>query len=243
MEGCVQALGDRAVTVTFGSEVTEAAVRAVDALRRSLERWPLAGMEEMVPSYTSLTVFYDPDMVAVARSAQGFPTVSEWVSEALRDRLGRWKGEDGDGEGSVLEIPVCYEGACAPDIGFVSVHTGMSVEEVIGLHLGSTYRVYLIGFVPGFPYMGLTDRRLAVPRRAEPRLRVAPGSVGLAGRQTGIYPLETPGGWQLIGRTPVRLFDMGGDPPCLLRAGMRVRFRRIGMEEYETLSASWGCGS
>jgi len=236
MEGWVQALGDGAVTVSFGTEVTEAAVCAVDALRLSLERWPLAGMEELVPSYTSLTVFFDPDRVFLSRGGRAYSTASAWVSEALRERMARLNGEGGAGEGPLLEIPVCYEGACAPDIDFVAAHTGLSVEEVIGLHLGSTYRVYLIGFVPGFPYMGLTDRRLAVPRRVEPRLRVAPGSVGLAGRQTGIYPLWTPGGWQLIGRTPVRLLDVGGDPVCLIRAGMRVCFRRIGLEEYETLS-------
>jgi inhibitor of KinA len=235
----VYALGDRAVTVSFGEVVSEDAARSVAALRRSLELQPLAGMEELVPSYTTLTVFYDPERIRRLEAGALAGTVHDWVAKALGDRLSA--GLDGEAETLLppVEVPVCYEVAFAPDLEVVAGHAGLSAEEVIELHTSVTYRVYLIGFVPGFPYMGMTDPRLEMPRRAEPRLRVAPGSVGLAGRQTGIYPLETPGGWQVIGRTPLRLFDAGRAPCCLLEAGMRVRFRRIGKEEYESLSEPW----
>lgn len=235
----VYALGDRAVTVSFGEVVSEDAARSVAALRRDLELRPLAGMEELVPSYTTLTVYYDPERIRRSESGAMAGTVNDWVAKALGERLAA--DEDGEAEALIppVDVPVCYEGAFALDLGFVAGHAGLTTEDIIGLHTSVIYRVYLIGFVPGFPYMGITDPRLEVPRRREPRLRVAPGSVALAGRQTGIYPIETPGGWQVIGRTPLRLFDARREPCCLLEAGMRVRFRRIGKDEFESLSEPW----
>ena len=236
----VYALGDRAVTVSFGEVVSEDAARSVAALRRSLELRPLAGMEELVPAYTTLTVYYDPERIRRSEAGALAGTVSDWVSKALEERL--TVGVDGEAAEALLqpvEVPVCYEGPYSPDLDIVARHAGLSTEEVVRLHMSVTYRVYLLGFVPGFPYMGLTDPRLDVPRRAEPRLRVVPGSVALAGRQTGIYPIETPGGWQVIGRTPLKLFDARRAPCCLLEAGMRVRFRRIGKDELESLSEPW----
>jgi len=235
----VYALGDRAVTVSFGEVVSEGAARSVAALRRSLELRPLPGMEEMVPSYTTLTLYYDPQRIRRSEAGALAGTVSDWVAKALADRLAVGVDTEAEPLMSPMEVPVCYEGPYSPDLYVVAGHVGLSTKEVIDLHTSVTYRVYLIGFVPGFPYMGMTDPRLEVPRRREPRLRVAPGSVGLAGRQTGIYPLETPGGWQVIGRTPLRLFDARRAPCCLLEAGMRVRFRRIGKEEFESLSEPW----
>lgn len=234
-------LGDRALTVSFGTELTEESSRSVLALRRSLEGMPIYGMEELVPSYATLTVFYDPDLFK--RLAPECPshadTVSLQATRLIRERLRDLNPLNEDDRAEVVEVPVCYEEGFAPDLGYVAGHAGMSVEDVICLHLSMTYRVYMTGFVPGFPYMGEVDPRLQVPRKQEPRLRVAPGSVALAGRQTGIYPIETPGGWQVIGRTPLRLFDAGRDPCCLLEAGMRVRFRRIGKDDFETHSKRW----
>jgi inhibitor of KinA len=235
----VYALGDRAVTVSFGEVVSEDAARSVAALRRSLELRPLAGMEEMVPSYTTLTLYYDPQRIRRSEAGALAGTVSDWVAKALADRLAVGVDTEAEPLMSPMEVPVCYEGPFSPDLYVVAGHAGLSAEEVIELHTSVTYRVYLLGFVPGFPYMGMTDPRLEVPRRPEPRLRVAAGSVGLAGRQTGIYPIETPGGWQVIGRTPLRLFDARRAPCCLLEAGMRVRFRRIGKDEFESLSEPW----
>jgi inhibitor of KinA len=234
-------LGDRAVTVSFGTELTEETARSVLALRSSLEGMPIMGMEELVPSYATLTVFYDPELVRCLKP-ESFPhadTVSAQITRLIRERLRDLNPSKEDGCAGLVEVPVCYEDGFAPDIGYVARHAGMGVDDVISLHLSKTYRVYMTGFVPGFPYMGEVDPRLQVPRKQEPRLRVVPGSVALAGRQTGIYPMETPGGWQVIGCTPLRLFDAGRDPCCLLEAGMQVRFRRIGKEDFETLVNRW----
>lgn len=234
-------LGDRAVTVCFGTELTERTARSVLALKSSLEGNPIPGLEELVPAYVTLTVYYDPEIVRRSVPIRPFSsvTVSERLSDMLRARLVHLDLAFEDVHSPVVEVPVCYEDAYAPDLGFVADHSGMTVEDVIRLHESATYRVYMTGFVPGFPYMGEVDRRLQVPRRREPRLRVAAGSVALAGRQTGIYPMETPGGWQVIGRTPLQLFDAGRTPCCLLEAGMQVRFRRIGREELESWSEPW----
>jgi len=131
---------------------------------------------------------------------------------------------------------VCYGGDLGPDLAAVARHTGLSPAEVIALHTTPTYRVHMIGFAPGFPYLGGLDARLNTPRRAEPRPLVPAGAVGIAGAQTGIYSLPTPGGWQLIGRTPLRLFAPAADPPTLLRAGQHLRFVPIGAAEFQRLS-------
>lgn len=234
-------LGDRAVTVRFGTELTEQTARGVVALKTSLEGMPIPGLEELVPAYVTLTVYYDPELVRrlVPIRPSSFGTISEQVSDMIRERLEQLDLTVEDAYSAIVEVPVCYEEPYAPDMGFVADHAGMTVEEVIRLHQSVTYRVFMTGFVPGFPYLGEVDRRLQVPRRREPRLRVASGSVALAGRQTGIYPMETPGGWQVIGRTPLTLFDVRRSPCCLLTAGMRVRFRRIGKEDLESLSEPW----
>ena len=128
---------------------------------------------------------------------------------------------------------VCCGGSLGPDLAEVAAFAGCSQDEVVALHGSRTYRVYLVGFVPGFPYMGTVDPRIAMPRRATPRVKVPAGSVGIAGEQTGIYPTETPGGWRLIGRTPIRLFDAGREPPCLFEAGARVRFTPMTRDAFE----------
>jgi inhibitor of KinA len=134
-----------------------------------------------------------------------------------------------------VDIPVCYGGDFGPDLDAVSSHTGLSTEEVVAIHGEPDYLVYMIGFAPGFPYLGGMSERLASPRRESPRAKIPPGSVGIAGSQTGVYPIETPGGWQLIGRTPLRLFRPERDEPSLLRTGDRVRFQAIDRAEYGDL--------
>jgi inhibitor of KinA len=134
-----------------------------------------------------------------------------------------------------VDIPVCYGGDYGPDLDAVSFHTGLSTEEVVAIHGEPDYLVYMIGFAPGFPYLGGMSERLASPRRESPRAKIPPGSVGIAGSQTGVYPIETPGGWQLIGRTPLRLFRPERDEPSLLRTGDRVRFHAIERAEYRDL--------
>ena len=136
-----------------------------------------------------------------------------------------------------IEVPVCYENEFAPDLGDVAQHAGLSEEEVVRRHSSARYRVNCVGFTPGFPYLSGLPAELATPRRASPRTEIPAGSVAIGGAQTGIYPSKSPGGWNVIGRTPLRLFDHRNEPPAMLRAGDSVRFRQISREEFEQLSA------
>lgn len=235
----IYALGDRALTVSFGDTLSDLLSETVLSLQQALQADPIPGVEECVPSYATLTLYYDPAVVRASLPGPPGLSVSERLASHLWQRCQQPIPTGSASSPRLVEIPVCYEPDFGLDLDLVAVHAGMTVDEVIELHLSRTYRVYLIGFVPGFPYMGVTDPRLDIPRRAEPRQRVAPGSVALAGRQTGIYPLETPAGWQVIGRTPWTLFDAKRTPACWLSAGMEVRFRRIGLEDFASTSQPW----
>ncbi|NLG86950.1 MAG: 5-oxoprolinase subunit PxpB, partial [Firmicutes bacterium] len=143
----------------------------------------------------------------------------------------------------ITVIPVCYGGKFGPDLDYVCEHTGLSAEEVIQLHTGTDYLIYMLGFTPGFSYLGGMDERLATPRLKTPRTHIPAGSTGIAGKQTGIYPIDSPGGWQLIGRTPLKLYDPFRDPPVLLKAGNYVRFTAITEDEYEEIAAQVAAGT
>jgi inhibitor of KinA len=211
--------GDAALVVEFGDEIDLEINRRVHALARALADSPLPGLGEAVPSYRSLLVHYDPLCLSHAE-------VKAFVSAALR--------ECGDAElpeSRLVEIPTVYGGEHGPDIDFVAEHSGLTVEGMIHLHSQATYTVYMLGFTPGFPYLGGLPDALATPRLKTPRQRVPAGSVGIAGAQTGIYPLATPGGWRLIGWTPVVLFDPTRTPPALMQPGDRVRFVPTTIEE------------
>ncbi|RZK62109.1 MAG: 5-oxoprolinase subunit PxpB, partial [Hymenobacter sp.] len=202
-------LGDAAVVVQFGERIDLASHLAIQALNAHLAQQPFAGLRECVPAFTTLTVYYDPWLV----SAQGRYPPYDRVCDLLRQRLRHPAAPAAAATAAALvEIPVCYGGTLGPDLAEVARHTGLAPAEVIARHAAPTYLVHLLGFAPGFPYLGGLDARLATPRRAEPRLLVPAGAVGIAGTQTGIYSLPTPGGWQLIGRTPLRLFDPAADP-------------------------------
>lgn len=205
--------GDAAVLVEWGETLDPAVNAQVHALagRLAAVRWP--GLGEAVPGYCTLLVHYDP-------AQQDYP--------ALAAQIQAWLTEPAAPEAAaarLVEIPVTYGGAAGPDLEAVARHTGLTPAEVIARHAGRVYRVYMMGFTPGFAYLGELDEQLAVPRLETPRLRVPAGSVGLAGRQTGIYPLESPGGWRLIGRTALTLFDPAAAAPFLLAPGDRVRFQ------------------
>ncbi len=189
---------------------------------------PAEGLLEMVPAYASLTIYLQPGIFQDLH--RGRTIVGVW-EQRIREAIAQ-SDAYGHRPGKRVEIPVCYHESLAPDLEWVSMQTGVSREEVIRLHTSIVYRVYMTGFVPGFPYMGITDQKLNIPRKQKPALRVAAGSVALAGRQTGIYPLETPGGWQVIGRTPVRLFDPGSTQPFLFHAGMEVQFVPMSLETF-----------
>jgi KipI family sensor histidine kinase inhibitor len=205
-------VGEAAFTVEFGDAVDLALNRQVHALDAALSAAPIPGVLETVPTYRSLLVAYDPARItadamlaALARALEGVEAVAP-------------------PEGRLVEIPVRYGGDCGPDLEDVAAHCGLAPAEVIRLHTAPTYRVAMLGFAPGFAYLLGLPAQLATPRLATPRLRVEPGSVGIAGEQTGVYALATPGGWRIIGRTDLVLFDPAREEPFLLRAGDRVRF-------------------
>jgi inhibitor of KinA len=211
--------GDAALVVEFGDAIDPAINRRVHALARALAENPLPGLGESVPSYRSLLVHYDPLHLSLSE-------VKSFVAEALQmcDDVPLL-------EPRLVEIPTVYGGEHGPDIGFVAEHNGLTVDEVIRLHSEVTYTVYMLGFTPGFPYLGGLPDALATPRLETPRQRVPAGSVGIAGVQTGVYPLATPGGWRLIGWTPVVLFDPARTPPASLHPGDRVRFVPVAAKE------------
>ncbi len=204
-------LGDGAVLVTLGDGVHRAVNRRVHAYAAAIARAQLAGVAEIVPAYASLAVHYDPQVVGIEELAARLRPIVE----------GSPAGESQADERPVLTIPVRYDG---PDLDEVAEATGLSVEEIIARHSDTEYFVYMMGFAPGFAYLGDLDPALHLPRRQRPRTRVPRGSVAIAGAQTAVYPLETPGGWHLIGRTDLPLFDVERDPPARLRAGDRVKF-------------------
>jgi inhibitor of KinA len=215
-------LGDCAVVIAFGDEINQAINRRVKAFGDRLAAASLPAIVEHIPAFTNVTVIYDPlraeykDVVAKIRR----------VVEVLPEQIT-------GGEARTVEIPVCYGGDFGPDLESVAERNRLSPDEVIAIHCESTYPVYMIGFAPGFPYLGGMSERISAPRLDSPREKIPAGSVGIAGKQTGIYPIETPGGWRLIGRTPLRLFNATRDPPSLLEAGDLVRFTAIDREEFE----------
>jgi len=214
-------LGDGALTVDFGNTISvELNDRAI-ALASYFSGNPFEGFIEAVPAYSSVSIFYD--LVEVRRNFAEFETAFDAVLEIVRASLDRVSSEIGK-VSRTIEIPVDFGPDAAPDLVRIAAHRGLTVEETVGIFTSGTYRVYMLGFLPGFAYMGEVDVRIAVPRRDSPRLKVPRGSVGIAGRQTGIYLLESPGGWQIIGRTDLELFTPDAKTPCLLAPGDNVRF-------------------
>ncbi len=224
-------LGDSALLVQLGEHINESTHARVQAAWQALEANPLPSVWEIVGAYTTLTLFYQPAQAVAAGAPEG--DVAGWLATGVKERLAKLNGKARARQGNSVELPICYAPEFAPDLAEVAQRTGLAPEEVVRRHQQSEFLVYLIGFAPGFPYMGGLPAELSMPRRAEPRTRVPAGSVGVIGTQCCIYPIETPGGWNLIGRTPARLFRTEADPPVLLRAGDRVKFRAISREEFD----------
>lgn len=225
-------LGDTALMLELGSVIDEPTHRRVQSAWQALQAAPLPAVTEVVPSYTTVTIFYDPAGAVQAGAPE--TAVVDWLCSKIRERLKNPPKLEKT-KPRTVEIPVCYDEEFGLDLALVAKQAKLSIEEVIKCHCKADYLVYLIGFAPGFPYLGGLPKELNTPRRAKPRMKVAPGSVGIAGNQTGIYPLGTPGGWNLIGRTPLRLFIPEKNPPVLLSAGDRVKFRAIPPEEFARL--------
>lgn len=224
MDFAILLCGDSAVTVQIGDSVSEKVNQIVTKAVNSLQNHLLPGITELVPTYTTVCVHYDPLIIS-------FEEVSEWIHQTKLDL-----SDAGSVYGRVVRIPVCYGGEYGPDLSFVAEHSGISEEELIRRHTSPTYLVYMLGFLPGFAYLGGMDESIACPRLLSPRTKIPAGSVGIAGTQTGIYPLDSPGGWQLIGRTPEKMFSLQGEETKFcLSAGDRVQFYAISEEEYQKM--------
>nr|WP_245203915.1 5-oxoprolinase subunit PxpB [Ammoniphilus resinae] len=222
-------MGDQAVIVSFGNTIDPETHRFIKTFTAHLHEHPFPGLIECVPAFTTVTVYYDPGLwIQENDSRLPYDHVCETVETILTALP-----EQEETAARFVEIPVCYGGELGPDLEFVAQHNGLSSDEVIRIHCEGRYLVYMIGFSPGFPYLGGLSEKIAAPRRSSPRLVIPAGSVGIAGQQTGIYPIATPGGWQLIGRTPLSLFRPNMEEPSLLQAGDIIRFCQISEDEFK----------
>lgn len=216
--------GDHSLLAVYGTGVDLAVNAKVMRMATLFTKQKRPGIDAVVPSYCSLSVHYDPLKISCSELKDIL-----WALEKASDTADI-------PEPRTIEIPVCYGGEFGQDIDFVALHNGISVDAVVQIHTGAAYHIFAIGFAPGFCYLGGLDSRLHTPRLETPRVRVAAGSVGIAGAQTGVYPLESPGGWRLIGRTPLRLFSPERQHPILYQAGDSIRFRSVSADEFHHLN-------
>lgn len=229
----ISPLGDSAILIDFGNKIDESINRKVIARTKQLKDG-LADVREVVPSYSSISVYFDLAVVKkkLPKDKLVFDHLKEKIEQLLLQPLQTKEKEE-----RIITIPVCYEPEFATDIEEVALKNNITPEGVITLHLSKIYRVYMLGFLPGFSYLGEVDERIAIPRKMQP-VPVAAGAVGIAGKQTGIYPSASPGGWQIIGRTPVKLFDSNTDELTLLKAGDSVQFFSITKNEFYEMQNS-----
>lgn len=211
--------GDHALVVELGDTIDPDLNRRVHNLRLAIEKAEVTGVFDLVPSYRSLLVYYDPVRTSAKDLEDTLVRIESKVDEASLEKP------------RVVHIPTLYGGEYGPDLEFVAEHGGVLADEVVEAHSDTDYLIYMMGFSPGFPYLGGLDERLHTPRLETPRTEIPAGSVGIADSQTGVYPVASPGGWRLIGRTPLKLFDPGVIPPSLLVAGDYVRFTPLESEE------------
>jgi inhibitor of KinA len=225
----IEPLGDSGLLIRVVEEFDpEKSLDAVLRAARTLEHAAIPGVVELVPAYTTVGVFIDP------ACTDEFDELQASIERALA-RESESMGEVTDRP--IIELPVCYENEFAADLDEVAGHSGLSPDEVVRRHSEAVYRVSCVGFTPGFAYLSGMPPELATPRRASPRKEVPAGALAIGGTQTGIYPRKSPGGWNIIGRSPLRFFDVERNPPALLQAGDRVRFRRISRQEFDTFPA------
>lgn len=216
--------GDKGLLMEFGAAIDPEINRKVRHIFLSLEKMPISGVTEVIPTYRSLLISYDPFQIGVERLKQ----------EILdrEDKLDQLEIPPPE----TVEIPVAYGDDFGPDLEFVAEYNKLTPEEVVEIHTSGTYLIYMLGFTPGFPFLGGLSEKIFTPRRETPRMVVPAGSVGIAKNQTGIYPIDSPGGWQLIGKTPIRLYDPTGVPPILLKAGNYLKFKRISRKEFREIA-------
>ena len=223
--------GDSALVMEFGNEISEAVNEKVRAMSYILEQEKPEGLRENMPTYRSLMVHYDPMNQSFQAMTQQLQNLEEKLNDITLPPP------------MVTEIPTLYGGEYGPDLPDVAAHAGLSPEEVIDLHIEPEYLIYMLGFTPGFPYLGGMNPQIAAPRLEQPRTKIRGGSVGIAGPQTGIYSVDSPGGWRLIGWTPVKLYDLSSEQIFLLKAGNYVRFKPITEADYQSMKKSLEDGS
>lgn len=212
--------GDSSILIEFGQEISPEINRRITATVQLLKEQHIEGVVDIIPAFCSLLINYDPRVI-------GYDEL-----KARMMSLVKVEAKAADGKKKVFEIPVCYGGEYGPDLQNIAEHAGLSTEEVIRIHSSKDYLIYMLGFLPGFTYLGGLDERIHTPRLANPRVKISAGSVGIGGSQTGIYPLDSPGGWQLMGMTPVKTYDPLREVPILVEAGDYIRFVPVDEEEY-----------
>jgi KipI family sensor histidine kinase inhibitor len=220
--------GDAVLIAEFGERIDPELNARVVALSRAVSRERVAGVRDVVPTFRTVAVYFDPSRTDVHRLATRLRELSTEIDPAAAP------------DGAVVEIPVCYGGELGPDLDDVARFAGVSASDVITLHTARSYRAFMLGFLPGFAYLGIVDRPIAAPRRGTPRRAVAAGSVGIAGEQTGVYPRVSPGGWNIIGRTPLPMFVASRQSPSLIQPGDSVRFHPIDRADFDRASAAAG---
>ncbi|MCW3109798.1 MAG: pxpB [Segetibacter sp.] len=229
MSYSITPLGDSALTVDFGNIISDEINAKVLLLVHAIEKAGLPNVKDIVPAYSSVSVFYDTiALLKRHKNKSAYSFMSDQVEALLSQSM-----EAVTANFRTVKVPVCYSPKYGLDMADISEQTKLSVEEIIHLHTAKKYKVYMIGFLPGFAYMGNVDERIAVPRKLEPRQKIEAGSVGIAGKQTGIYPVSSPGGWQIIGRTPIKLFDKEKEEPVFFRPGDEVKFYSITENEFD----------
>ncbi len=220
--------GDQALTIFLGDGIDESINSRVHQLFQYLKKKPINGILDVIPAYTSLTIIYD---VWFIEQVQQKPDAYIYVSQILKEAISALDVAPAASYRKI-EIPVCYDNSFGIDLEAMSIEKRLTVQEIIDLHADVDYKVYMIGFLPGFAYMGSVDEKIVTPRKQTPRPKIATGSVGIAGWQTGIYPFDSPGGWNIIGQTPLQLFDATKEVPCLLQPGDEVRFIPITLDQF-----------
>ncbi|MDU1681496.1 5-oxoprolinase subunit PxpB [Veillonella sp.] len=226
MKPTISPVGDCAISIDFGQVIDPKINRHIRQIIEQIKDLQLDGIIELVPTYCALLVQYDVMVYSYSDICRILePTLQESVTDSANELV------------TIVEIPTVYGGEFGPDLGFVASHNHISEDEVVSIHSGTDYLVYMLGFIPGFTYLGGMDPRIATPRLSSPRTLIPAGSVGIAGEQTGTYPSDSPGGWQIIGRTPVTMYDMSKKQAALLRAGDYVRYVPIDENEFHKIKS------